>query len=659
MWKNFSDVRSMAEKISKVVAPPGADDDDESEDEEEYYEEEEEVRSKGMGISSPFGIVSMLARAMDQEQQQYHQSAGDEGDDEHLDFDGDGNNKRRGSAHSSAASEEGEFVQAAAAAGTVIGMSSPEDTFTPHVSPPKPDEGLQRSAVTDWPASGAPVEAVQEDIFRNEPHGSNSNNNSNDAADAAVPSDRPILHQNSSIGSSVMLSESEEPLEPIRVSSSFTTKIEHQASSRKIIDGSAEGIHDNSHSVPEAFHDSFSAHAEEPRFMGLVRESGSLSPQRKQSGGNPSHGRRSDSNTPNLSPRSLGSTPSGVQISLSPLKDILAKKAASWDLDGSDHHVDDALLGTMKTDLNARYPQEELADVPYTAGNSGILRAVLESMPPLDAMDEGEDEDEEPNGRSHSNPIVSKQHTSTPTANGNCTGSNEQARRIEKLEKRCKELMKQLKSAETLNSNLQQHPQSLQQKDDREVLMQQFQEKEARLLQAAAEDHEQDMISLRNDFDEEITVMQKQLIEERNTFQKDREHLNMLLNDATHRADRLERRAVEERNETERSVSNAQQQQARALRLAEDKLAQTLAVLEEREETILHLQSTVQSIESRISEHHEGVQEAEEEMDELHAENEELHNHVETLQAECAELRSKAAKMEGDADKLVHLKVSS
>jgi chromosome segregation ATPase len=151
--------------------------------------------------------------------------------------------------------------------------------------------------------------------------------------------------------------------------------------------------------------------------------------------------------------------------------------------------------------------------------------------------------------------------------------------------------------------------------------------------------------------------MQRELVEERNAFQEDRVQMERLLNEATARAERAERQVHEARTEREGSVVQEQQHHARALRMAEDRLAQTMALLDEREEQAKNLKAMVQTLQSKMAEHDKGAKHAERELDELHNENEALHDHIDKLEAQSSEFQAKIKKLQVEADKVSHLKV--
>lgn len=686
MW-NFRDVRSMAEKISNAVAPPPTyDDDDDEENVEEGEEEddvsEEEVESESEGAEeipqqSPFGLVGRLARAMDSEQNVYNESHFNEqedADDEHMVL---------------LPEEEEEEID-----------------FQTHRASP-----VERSTSAQSADSSDRIAKVEQQ------HQAASFKESDTLpGDSASYRNAPVI------------------------SSSFSAKLERtkeNACRRKIV-GRDDSIATYSSVMTPPAVDHESEHEPEPARFSLVRESGSLSPQRKHKA---SIGDRMGA-VPPLSPRSLGSTTGGAAVILTPLKDILyakQQKQVSGLTAASEKSVvepdsrqlpRDPLLGSFSVAMKdyenecfeqqrndaspikqimqrvplvseeetavgkglannppQRGPKREDSGLPPTtllSVSSGESRASSLPSIPLDAMHEVEEEDSE--SENFTRPVgnqLALEAVSVPTSaepvnqtarfesdpipahqNGDsklsAMSSEEQAKKIEKLERRCKELKKQLGNAESHIIDLQQQASQIMQQDnsEHEKLMQHFQEKESRLLQAAEEEHEQILKMVRNEMDEKVTAMQRQLVEERNAFQKDREHMGVLLAEANARADKVERQVREEQSKIEKSASQIQQQQARALGMVEVKLAQTMALLDERDEKVKKQKEMIKVLESNMTEHKEGVQEVEDEMDELHSENEALHSTVESLQAECSELRKKVAKLESDSEKLVHLKVN-
>jgi chromosome segregation ATPase len=138
---------------------------------------------------------------------------------------------------------------------------------------------------------------------------------------------------------------------------------------------------------------------------------------------------------------------------------------------------------------------------------------------------------------------------------------------------------------------------------------------------------------------------------------KERDEMERLLNEAISTVDAAEREKKQSRSKQDNDSAQFQQRQERALRMAEEKLAQTMALLDDREEQVENLDETVKNLKSKMSVHQEGAHEAEEELDELHTENETLRHHVQTFEAQCAELKNKVSELEGESDKVSGLKV--
>lgn len=235
----------------------------------------------------------------------------------------------------------------------------------------------------------------------------------------------------------------------------------------------------------------------------------------------------------------------------------------------------------------------------------------------------------------------------------------QQQQRIEKLEKRCKELKKLLGHAENHILELQQQNTNLADtsEHDRLLVQNHLAETEARLTQASTELRDQEVIAMRKECGDQIKAMERQLVEVRMSFEQDRHHLETLLAEAINRGKNAEELAREEKSSSDKSSSEAHQNQARALRLTEDKLVQAMAMLDERMESETNLKERIKALESKLSEQTAGAAESEQEMAALDTENENLHDLVEKLKVETLELRKQVANVEGDSDKLVHLRV--
>jgi hypothetical protein len=627
MWSNFRDVRSLAEKISHVVAPPVDDDqeDDGAEEEEDYsegeYSTENEEDAPGR---SPFGFVGMLTRAMDQSDQrrqedesEHQQRYGNdtlgmqeyENDDDNDEVDFQTNPEELANLERKPNS-----------------MFAEEDRYQiPHEAPP-------------FASSAAKPEIVQ-----------NATSPSSDIALSPPVRRRAHLPRDDSMDDSTPVIPPALVTYPSAPPSSYRSP-------------------NNSAAVPPVLATSASA-PEEPIRLSLVRESGSVSPQRTN--GKPRMGGRREmllehallSEAP-LSSRSLGSTPSGTEVVLSPLRDILLAAEPPDSASAVATLPRDALLGSFSVALQEE--QEECVDEPVPESHLPVAPKEEHGVPParvdsgvvlpktalrpspgatLPSMVENdEDESSEP-------------ATEDPVAPASHEDSTLEETRQWQI--RCQELQEKLENAERHIIELQQQAANIMEQDtsDHQKLIQHFQEKEARLLQAANEEHNQEMLALRREMLTETSLLQNQLFEERKAFQQEREQFERMLTDFRGKVFQVDSHLQSEQEKSEKTVEQMQQQHLRAIRKVEDKLAHAMAVIDERDDDVKRLKETIKKLESKVAEHHEGADEAEEELNELHHENETLHDQVERLEAECTELRNKISKLEGDSEKLVHLKV--
>ena len=267
-------------------------------------------------------------------------------------------------------------------------------------------------------------------------------------------------------------------------------------------------------------------------------------------------------------------------------------------------------------------------------------------------------------GQSARGPEKQPEDLAETTTQGECieevahTGVSlaEDRKRIQELEQRCVNLEMQLEQAEGHVVELQQ--QASLQLEEEERQHQMFQEKELRLLQAAAEDHQLEMDRLQRQMDDNLEAMQSETEQVRALAARQQGELQRLLKEANARAESAFREKQKTLAQHESASTQHQKQQERALRMAEDKLAQTMAVLDDREEQIKQLKAKIQHLESEMSEHGHGLHEAEEEIDELHHENESLRKQVERTEAHFSELRAKIVELQHDSEMLSHAKVN-
>jgi hypothetical protein len=233
-------------------------------------------------------------------------------------------------------------------------------------------------------------------------------------------------------------------------------------------------------------------------------------------------------------------------------------------------------------------------------------------------------------------------------------GSVDLERKLAETEARCKQVEESLAMAEIQIVSLEQQAANDKEKDDlsREQMMLNFHDKETRLLQAASEESQHDLLKTEQRLQSEIHSLEEHIAEERNQFVKQQENYRQMIEQTESRAEQAE---VELRNALKKQdgqFTQASQREKRALNMAEDKVAQTMAILDERNEEISHLKQLVKSLESSMNEHVEGAEEAEQEVEELQTENENLQEHVESMAAECSGLKAQIASLEAGAEKL-------
>mmetsp|Transcript_134056 Transcript_134056/g.199412 ORF Transcript_134056/g.199412 Transcript_134056/m.199412 type:complete len:940 (-) Transcript_134056:23-2842(-) len=218
---------------------------------------------------------------------------------------------------------------------------------------------------------------------------------------------------------------------------------------------------------------------------------------------------------------------------------------------------------------------------------------------------------------------------------------------VAKLNSECTVLREQIYSAAEETSKLKQ--QNIRDKEQSQALIEsmmlEFQGKEARLLAAVNEDRQLEVMRMEEQYQNQIRELEERVAKERNELIKREENYRQIVEKSESRAESLSR-------QFDAQFSQMEQREKRSVRNAEEKLAQIMAVLDERDDEIKRLKSKTKALESTMTEHVEGAEEAEEEVMELQTENEHLQEQVGHLEAECANLKSVVASLEADAERV-------
>ena len=209
--------------------------------------------------------------------------------------------------------------------------------------------------------------------------------------------------------------------------------------------------------------------------------------------------------------------------------------------------------------------------------------------------------------------------------------SNEQNQEFLELQKQFEKLQKLVQSREKEISAIldEMELEKSKAKKEKDDMLIKFQEKEYRILQATSEESRAEL-----------------------------DQYKKLLNESEKRADRSEQQLKVLRTKFDNELAQAQLRERRATQKSDDRVAQTMAVLDERNDEITHLKNLIRDMESKVNEHQEGAEEAEEEVEELHEENESLRKTIEKLEAEKEQLKDKVGSLEADSDRLAELQIN-
>jgi hypothetical protein len=611
MWGNLKNLGSKMEQIGSAIAPVLAADDgeysDEYEDEDEFYDEEDEEPEQP-GSSAPFGFVGMITKALDREQKDYNDSHprlnfDEEEEEEVIDL---------------IPLKENDFQQQQQKNVTKQDWSESSYDPTPHI----PAKDLQVNEQYPISPSSKLRHASQLMIATDEAKDNLviDNNRSQQDVGLAKTNDASPTH-------------SHKPSVPPPPPSDLPSPITEQRSpaTSKVM-------------MPTE---------EPPRRPSLIREKGSVSP-----------------NTPKVTkpvarpPSQSNSTEEIVELESPKHADqrppfLYAPPLSSSSEDDGEDDDDEEEEEETKDDASSTRLTKEAIEAQQQQ----------EELPPSNLLVTSPSE-------SSSSPEQKQRHAfklppprPSPTTSPNPTSTAPEhgpapqvplihdTKDMEELRRHCQKLEHQLKQSESQVQALRKQITESSTSNHDEALYIQFQEKEARLLEAAAEEHQQQLNLLRGELEGKLGAIQKQLKSEQAERQQEKQKLDRQLEDARRRAETVERESKRTQARQEIELSNKGRALEHSLRISEDKLARSMALLDEREEEMAALKKTLKTLQSTMTEHREGAEEVEEEMDELHAENESLRQHVEVVEAQCTQLKIKVEELQADTEKLTALKV--
>jgi len=183
-------------------------------------------------------------------------------------------------------------------------------------------------------------------------------------------------------------------------------------------------------------------------------------------------------------------------------------------------------------------------------------------------------------------------------------------------------------------------------------LIMDFQQKEARLLEASVEEHQHTLAQAEHRHKVEMQALELHMATEKKNSFENQQKLCHQMEESNARAERVEAELEKMTREHSSMVAQSTLLEQRSLRIAEEKVAHTMALLDERDDLISRLKQKVNALESSVNEREEGVEEAEQEVEELQMENEELQEKIDRLQGECSDLREKVTVLEDETAKL-------
>ena len=223
----------------------------------------------------------------------------------------------------------------------------------------------------------------------------------------------------------------------------------------------------------------------------------------------------------------------------------------------------------------------------------------------------------------------------------------------------CKDLQLKLELAmQELNAvQAQSHREKQKVESEKDELIAQFHSKEARLLQATSEENQNQTLLLEQGFHFKIQGLENLLSEEKKKCENEITEYKKLLRESYSNVDQTENQLKTTVSKLENDIARTQKREEHALQKADDRMAQTMAVLDERDDEIKNLKKSIRNMESKVSEHQEGEEDAEEELEELHNENDSLRLVISNLEVESEKLKNKLIPLEAGSEECSGLRM--
>ena len=239
----------------------------------------------------------------------------------------------------------------------------------------------------------------------------------------------------------------------------------------------------------------------------------------------------------------------------------------------------------------------------------------------------------------------------------------ESAIEVAQLEQQCKTLETQLENAEKHIVAMQMETARRMDEEDqwRQELTLKAKQDESRLVEAysdaALAQLQQKLLRLKESLEADNFILKEQLQNERAATNIQLRKLQQELNEAEART-----KASASDMQNALTLQNAgatkqQQRQLHTVRLAEDKLAQTLACLDDKDEEIINLKSVIKDLRATVLKNQEGSIAMEKELNDVRKENEILHHNIEVTEEEQEELQKQLEHLEGQAERTSQLQI--
>ena len=227
---------------------------------------------------------------------------------------------------------------------------------------------------------------------------------------------------------------------------------------------------------------------------------------------------------------------------------------------------------------------------------------------------------------------------------------------------RCDDLTKELSQREEqiLAMQIETKERLAKEEESREMQQLKFKQEQALVVEAMTEsvtmEHNHELKRIKDEYEKRLAESEQQKETSAVELVEENKKLQRLLEEAQQRVDATEIDKKNALREQGNSAAQLQKRQEQSVRRAEEKLAETMALLDEKQRENKTLKKSMKDLKTKLSKKQKTDKEVEDELEHLRSENETLHHNWQVTEEENEELRKQIEELDSQGSVAESLK---